>query len=260
MDFSMPVTSYIFLAVIFFIAGIIDAAAGGGGLITLPAFMLTGFPIHLIAGTNQASCVFGGLTATFQYMKKGKIYWQTGILSGVFSIAGSFWGSKLNMYLPEKYLQIIMIILIPISASIIFLKRNIGRKNEVDSLSLAQKILFSVFFGLFMGMYIGFYGAAGGTFLIFGFVLLNKLDLITASGNAKVCGMFATLTATATYTLEHHIVWPVVFIVTIANIAGNFIGAKLAIAKGEKFIKPLFIVVLALLFCRLILTLFCKNF
>ncbi|MBR4414869.1 MAG: sulfite exporter TauE/SafE family protein, partial [Aeriscardovia sp.] len=101
----LTISQYLILAAAFFFAGIVDAAAGGGGLFTVPTFLLIGFPIHMVSGTNQSSIVFGSVTASLRYLKKGLVDIKAAVLIGIVSILGSFLGVQLNIYLPEKFLQ-----------------------------------------------------------------------------------------------------------------------------------------------------------
>lgn len=251
---ELQLSSIAILCVAFFCAGIIDAVSGGGGLVTLPTFMLVGFPVHLIAGTNQCSCLFGAITALYRYVKSGKVYWFTAIISAVTAIIGSVMGARLNLIIPENYLQVIMLVILPLVAVFILVNKEFGRENRVDTLSRKQLVVRAVLIGLILGAYTGFYGAGGGTFILLSFAVFNRLDLITASGNAKVCSAAATVTASLTYALSGAVVWPVVLGATAFNIAGNYIGASLALRKGAKVIRPMFMLVLILLFSRLIST------
>ncbi len=240
----------------FFLAGIIDAVSGGGGLLTLPVFMLLGFPPHLIAGTNQCSCCAGSLISLGRFAKNGHIYWKTAAIAAPVSLLGSILGAKLNLIVPERYLQIIMIILIPIAAVVLLLNRNFGLENHADELTRRQQVGVALFIGLVWGAYTGFYGAGGGTFILLSFALLNKLDLVTASGNTKVCSSVASVTAAVTYALSGAVVWQVVLPAALLNILGNYIGAGLALHKGAKVIRPMFFAVLLMLLLRLAVTLF----
>lgn len=240
----------------FFLAGIIDAVSGGGGLLTLPTFMLLGFPVHLIAGTNQCSCCVGSLISLGRFAKKGRIYWKTAAIAAPVSFFGSILGAELNLLVPERYLQIVMIVLLPIAAVVLLLKRDFGLEDRSAELSGIQQVAVALLIGLIWGTYMGFYGAGGGTFILLSFALLNKLDLVTASGNTKVCTSVASLTAAVTYALSGAVVWQVVLPAALLNILGNYIGAGLALHKGAKVIRPMFFVVLLMLLVRLAVTLF----
>lgn len=251
---ELEFSSIAILCVAFFFAGILDAVSGGGGLLTLPTFMLVGFPVHFIAGTNQCSCLFGSITALYRYLKNGRVYWFTAIISAVMAIVGSVMGARLNLIIPEHYLQAIMLVILPIVAVLILVNKDFGRENRVDTLSRKQLAVRAILIGLILGAYTGFYGAGGGTFILLSFAVFTRLDLITASGNAKVCSAAATLTASLTYALSGAVVWPVVVGAMAFNIVGNYIGANLALRKGARIIRPMFILVLVLLFIRLIST------
>ncbi len=240
----------------FFLAGLIDAVSGGGGLPTLPMCMVAGIPTHQIAGTNQCSCLFGAATAMGRYARKGKIHWPTAAVAAPLAVIGSFLGARLNLYLPERWLQIVMLALLPVAAVVIMTNRSFGQEDQSFILPLRARQVRAAGIGLVLGAYVGFYGAGGGTFILLTFTLLNRMDLVSASGNAKVCGFCATLTASVTYAASGTVIWQVVLPCTVCNILGDYLGAGLAPHRGVKIIRPMFMVVLALLFVRLAVTVF----
>lgn len=249
---ALEISSIIILCASFFFAGVMDAVSGGGGLLTLPTLMLVGFPVHFIAGTNQCSCLLGSVTALCRYVKSGKVHWLTAVISAATAIFGSVLGAKLNLVIPDRYLRAVMFVLLPFVAVLILVNKEFGRKNRIDTLSKRQQIFRAVAIGLILGAYTGFYGAGGGTFILLSFAVFTRLDLITVSGNTKICSAAATLTASLTYALSGAVVWRAVFFAMIFNIAGNYIGANLALQKGSRIIRPMFIVALGLLFLRLL--------
>lgn len=238
----------------FFFAGIIDAVSGGGGLLTIPAFLLTGFPVHMIAGTNQCSCLLGALTSLYRYVKSGKVYWFTAVISAVTAVFGSMAGARLNLLVPEKYLQMIMIVVLPVVAVMLFANKEFGQENKSDLLSKRQQAVRAFFIGLVLGGYTGFYGAGGGTLILLSFAVFTKLDLVMASGNTKVCSTVATVTASITYALSGAVVWPVIFCAAVFHMAGSYIGTVLALKKGARVIRPMFLMVLLILFVRVVWT------
>ena len=258
MDFAILSLPGLILCGAFFFAGIIDAVCGGGGLLTLPMFMTTGFPVHYITGTNQCSIFFGGATALWRFAKKGHIHWPTALASVPFAMVGSFLGSRLNMILPEESLQLVMILLVPVVAIALLLKRDFGDENHLEEVGKVRRALSALAIGLGIGMYQGFYGAGAGTFYMLAFAILLRLDLTTASGNTKVVSFCSVATSSITYALSGMVYWQVVIAATLFNIVGNYVGAGLAMKRGAKFIRPMFFLVLALLFVRLILTWFGK--
>ena len=252
MDFQILSVQGAILACTFFFSGIIDAVCGGGGLLSLPMFMTIGFPAHMVTGTNHCSIFFGSATSLARYMKAGRIHWKTAWLAGPLAIIGAFLGARLNLILPERILEIVMIVLLPIVTIVILAKPTFGAENHVDTLSRTQHIFASLFIGLLIGGYQGFYGAGSGTFFLLGFALLCRLDPTTASGNAKFVAFCASLASATTYAFSGAVVWPAVLLATITNVAGSYLGAGLAMKNGAKVIRPMFLLVLALLFARLI--------
>lgn len=254
MEFSVLSLQGALLGVTFFFSGVIDAVCGGGGLLSMPMYMAVGFPAHYVTGTNQCSIFFGGLTSLIRYMKGGRIHWPTALITGPLAVLGAYLGARLNLILPERILEIVMVLLIPVAAAVILAKRDFGQENRVDTLSGGRKIAGALIIGLAVGAYQGFYGAGSGAFFMLGFCLLHKLDLTVASGNTKFVAFCANLSSAATFAFSGMVVWPAVLLATVFNVAGSYIGAGLAMKKGARVIRPMFLFVLALLFLRLIMT------
>ena len=254
MDFSVLSLQGIALGLTFFFSGIIDAVCGGGGLLSMPMYMAVGFPAHYVTGTNQCSIFFGGVTSLVRYMRGGKIHWPTALATGPLAVVGAFLGARLNLILPERILEVIMVLLIPVAAFIILTKRDFGGQNQVDTLSGRRKLAGALVIGLLIGAYQGFYGAGSGAFFMLGFCLLHRLDLTCASGNTKFVAFCANLSSAATFAFSGMVVWPAVALATVFNVAGSYVGAGLAMKKGAKVIRPMFLLVLALLFVRLVMT------
>ena len=241
------------LCVISFIAGLIDAIAGGGGLIALPAFLAVGFPPHYIMGTSQCSTIPATILTTVQFAREGKVHWPSALICLPACIVGALLGAKLNIVTPEHVLRIIMVVLVPVVALVVLGKReSMGEQNRVDELSRRRLVVTNLLIGLVFGAYQGFYGAGSGTFLIMAFALGCKLDLVTASGNMKFVCMASTIVATFTYVLEGLVAWDFVLGIMLFNTVGAFIGARLALTRGTRAIRPMFVVVLALLLVKVV--------
>jgi len=240
------------LCVISFIAGLIDAIAGGGGLIALPAFLAVGFPPHYIMGTSQCSTIPATILTTVQFAREGKVHWPSALICLPACIVGALLGARLNIVTPEHVLRIIMVALVPVVALVVLGKREMGEVNQVDTLSRRRLVVTNLLIGLVLGAYQGFYGAGSGTFLIMAFAIACKLDLVTASGNMKFVCMASTLVATATYVLEGLVAWDFVLGIMLFNTAGAFIGARLALTRGTRAIRPMFAVVLTLLLVKVV--------
>lgn len=251
MTFTLLSVQGLVLCVSFFAAGIIDAVCGGGGLLTLPMFMTTGIPTHLITGTNQCCILFGSATSTLRFARSGHIHWRSALLTVPFAMLGSALGAQLNMRLPAETLELVMLLLVPIVAVTLIIRRDFGAVNRIETLSMGRQALAALAIGLIVGTYQGFYGAGSGTFFMLGFAVLMRLDLTTASGTTKVVSLCSILTSAAAYAMAGQVIWTVALAATVFNVAGSYVGSGLALTKGAKFIRPMFLMVLAMLFVRL---------
>lgn len=234
-----------------FLGGIIDAVAGGGGLITLPAYLLAGLPPHLASGTNKCGNAFGTILSTGRFLKHGNIHIPSALLGGAGALLGAWLGARLNMIVPEQFLYYIMLAAVPAMAIFLLFKRNFGTENHSDQLSKQRLLVTAGLIGLVIGCYDGFFGPGAGTFLMLAFTGLCKFDLLTASGNTKVANSASNVASLITFGLGGQVMWSVGIPAALCGIAGNYVGSGLALKKGAKIIRPMFIVVLVLLLVRL---------
>ena len=239
-----------------FLGGLIDAVAGGGGLITLPACLLAGLPPHLASGTNKCGNAFGTILSTARFLKNGSIHIPSAIAGGVMALAGAWLGAQLNMIMPEEYLYYIMLAAVPLMAVFLLFKRDFGTEDHSSDLAFSKLLLLSGGIGLAVGTYDGFFGPGAGTFLIIAFTSLCKFDLLTASGNTKVANSASNIASLVTFAISGQVLWAVGIPAALCGIAGNYVGSGIALKSGAKVIRPMFFVVLALLVLRLISDMF----
>ena len=235
-----------------FVGGLIDAVAGGGGLITLPAYLIAGLPPHMASATNKCGNFFGTALSTVRFLKKGHIHLPSAVMGAVFALVGAWMGARLNMVLPEQALYYLMLVLVPVMAVFLMFKRDFGRSDRSGELGAAKLLALSGMIGLVVGGYDGFFGPGAGTFLMLAFTGLCKFDLLTASGNTKLANAASNLASLVTFALGGKVLWAVGIPAALCGIAGNYIGSGLAMKKGAKIIRPMFVVVLSLLVLRLL--------
>lgn len=248
----MEITLQTFLIVcpLVFLGSLVDAMVGGGGLISLPAYLIAGFPPHMATATNKCSAVFGMVFSTGRFFKSGKLHLPTAGLAAAFALVGAHLGARLNLFLPDKYLHYVLVVALPVVAVFLLFRRDFGTENHMDELPRRRVMVFSALIGFFLGMYDGFFGPGAGTFILLAFTGLVKLDLITASGNTKLINLASNVAAFLTFAFSGNIVWTVGLPAAAFGILGHFVGAGLALHQGEKIIRPMFFVVLTLLLVR----------
>ena len=175
-----------FLCFMVGLAGFVDASAGGGGLISLPAYMVTGLPVHLLYGANKFSSACGTTFASAMFFRSGALDLQVALIAAAASFAGSTLGSRLVLLLPGEVLKIMVLVMLPIAALIIFTQRKLPEEDRSSQVPRKKALTLAVVIGLLIGLYDGLVGPGTGTFAIIAFTSVLKFDLRTASGNAKV--------------------------------------------------------------------------
>lgn len=252
---EMELEVIIFVCFFVFLAGLIDSIAGGGGLISLPAYIASGLPVHMALGCNKFSSAFGTIISSLRFWKNKKVHPQTVMISIVCALAGSAAGARTVLYVNDYIFRIILLIAIPIVAVFVTLKKDFGAENDVESLKPRKVMILSAVIGLGIGFYDGFMGPGTGTFLIFSYTLLLRFDLVTASGNAKLVNLASNLGALVMFLIHGQVYFALAMPAAFFGIAGNFIGSGLALKKGSRIIKPVFLIALGLLILNLIYSL-----
>ncbi|MGI6092155.1 MAG: TSUP family transporter [Veillonellaceae bacterium] len=234
-----------FLIVAGFLSAFIDSVVGGGGMISLPALLLTGLPPSLALGTNKMASVMGSLTSTLSFMRSGKI--DYGLIKYLFplSLLGSTLGVITVQKLPPEFLKpLVVILLIAVTIYSIF-KKDWG--NESTYQGMTRKVgLLSGIAAFTLGFYDGFFGPGAGSFLIFAFLMIG-FDFVTAAGNARSLNFASNIAAVVTFGLAGSINFYYSIPMGLAMIVGALAGTRLAITKGATYVRPLFITVTTLL-------------
>ena len=238
---SLPMMAFLVLMTGF--AGFVDSAAGGGGLISLPAYLFAGLPPHYTYATNKFSAACGTTFATASFFRNGAMNVKVGVLAAVGSFVGSALGAHIVLMLSDE---------VPIAAVVILWRRNLPDENRDDGTIDLKKTLLALGIGLGIGLYDGIFGPGTGTFAIIAFTSLMRFDLRTANGNAKVLNLASNYASLFTYLSSGLVVFTVGIPCAISGIVGNIIGSHFALTKGAKFIRPMMLVVLVLLLGKLV--------
>ncbi len=237
-----------------FCASFMDAIGGGGGIISLPSYLLAGVPMHFALGTNKLSSCIGTVASTVRFIKNGCVDWLLGIPSIGLALFGAHLGTRLQLMLDEKYLKFLLLLVLPIIAVILLKKKELPEKREPLNEWKRRGIVWG--FSLVVGAYDGFYGPGTGTFLLLAFCYLAKLDVRTASGNVKLVNLASNVGALATSLAAGKVLVPIGLLAAVFSAAGQYLGAGLALKNGSKIVRPVILVVLTLLTVKVVLELF----
>lgn len=235
-----------------FIAGFVDSIAGGGGLISVPAYLAAGLPPHFALGTNKFSSTFGTLFATITYKQNKMIDLKIALTASTFALLGSFFGAKTVLLIKPDFLRYILIFLIPIITIFVLLKKDFGMVDRSKSIDKKKSLFLSSLAGVSIGFYDGFFGPGTGTFLILFFSLFLKYDFRMSNGNTKVVNLSSNVAALITFILNGKVLFLIGIPAAVCGIAGNLLGSKFAVQKGNTLIKIFFVFVLTILFIKII--------
>ena len=232
-----------------FLAGFVDSVAGGGGLISLPAYYLAGLPPVLAAGTNKLSASIGTVAASARFIKSKKVDWWVAVLAAVAAVPGSWLGTTILQHIPEQIIRVMMIAAIPLVALVVLRKRSSMEKQRVPD-GLLRPV--SAAIGFVVGFYDGLVGPGTGTFLILLFTMLLGMEAVMASGTAKLVNLSSNLASLFTLLGSGQVLIGLGLPVAAFAIAGNLLGAGMTIKKGTGFIRGMLMVVLALLLAKMV--------
>ena len=231
-----------------FAAGFVDAIAGGGGLIALPGLFFLGFPPHLALGTNKLQSVFGTMSAAFSYIRHGDVVYKHLMLGGLITFSFSVLGTLSVLYIDPSWLKKI----IPYALALVFfyvLFR--GKIFDTTRLAMFDLAAFYCIFGVLLGFYDGFFGPGTGSFWMFAFLHFVAFKTLNALATTKIMNIASNLGSICVFAVWGSIDYKIALIMAIGQILGGQLGAKVAIKKGSKIIRPF---LLALVFITIIKT------
>lgn len=244
--------TYVIVCPLVFLAGLIDAIGGGGGLISLPAYLLAGLPAHLAIGTNKLSSSFGTTVATVRFIRQRLVNWRLALPSVIAAIVGSTIGARLSLRASERVLVTVLAVILPVTAFIV-LNRRLFKEHTEETVRLdAKTYATAIGAALVIGGYDGFYGPGTGTFLIIAFTLLARLGVRASNAHAKVINLTTNLTSLVIFLMHGQVLVAVGIPAAICNMIGGYIGAGLVMKNGMKIVRPSIIIVLILLAIKVI--------
>ncbi|WP_193336823.1 TSUP family transporter [Devosia beringensis] len=238
------------LAAVGLLAGFVDAIAGGGGMIALPALLAAGLPPVAALATNKLQGSIGTAMAAVTFWRRGYVSLQALLPAILLTFAGSFAGALVVKQLDTSLLNIaVPIALIGIALYFLFAP-NLSDVDKVARLPFAR---FVPLLGFAIGFYDGIFGPGTGSFFTIGFVLLFGLGLTRASGNTKVLNLVSNLAALAIFIPSGDVVWPAAMAMAVGQLLGGYIGARTGIRFGARLIRPLVVVISIALALRLLI-------
>ncbi len=257
---GQPLWVVLLICVGVFLASFMDAIAGGGGIISVPTYLigLTGVPTYFALGTNKLSSAIGTVFSTARFIRRGFVNWKLAIPSVFLALIGSVGGTWLQHRTPELVLKYLLLAVLPVVAFITLRTRTWPDQPGDIPFSRQAAIVWAASFAV--GAYDGYYGPGTGTFLMIIFIRLAKLDTRTAAGNVKIVNLASNIGSVTTALLSGYALIGVGLISAVASVLGHYLGAGLAIKNGSKIVRPTVILVLILLTAKVLSELIFPQF
>ena len=236
-----------------FLAGFVDSVAGGGGLISLPAYLLVGLPAHTAAGTNKVVACIGTTFAAGKYIRSGNVRIKLALLAAAGALAGSYLGTRAAVHLDDGTLKLVILCALPLVAVFMALKKDFGREEArpPKAWTKKQEAALCAAIGLVIGCYDGLVGPGTGTFLMLAFTAVQGFDLLKATGCAKVANLASNVASAIVWLINGSVLLPIVLPAAVFGAAGNLLGARYAIKGGSKKIRGMAFAVLGLMAVKL---------
>lgn len=249
---EVTMTQFLIVCPLVFLAGLMDAIAGGGGLISLPAFLIAGVSPHMALGTNKLSSVMGTTVSTLRFARNGYIHLKKALWFIAAALVGSGIGSNLSLLVSEKHLENLMVFVLPVVAFYVLRNKKIGDDSLAGSIPERQSFLIAAAAAFLVGAYDGFYGPGTGTFLILILTGAAKYTMKEAAGTTKAINLASNAAAVVTFVVNAKVIYPLGLAAGLCSILGNYIGSGLVLSNGQRIVRPVVLLVLVILFAKIL--------
>ncbi len=240
------------LAVLFLVAilaGFIDSIAGGGGLLTIPALMAVGMSPAQALATNKLQACGGSLSASFYFIRRKVVDLKEQRLNILMTFIGSTVGALLVQHVKADILRQILPLLVIGIGLYFLLMPALGAEDRQRRL---YGLPFALVAGGCVGFYDGFFGPAAGSFYALAFVTLCGFNLAKATGHAKVLNATSNLGGLLLFSLGGKVIWGTGFVMLVGQFIGARMGSRLVLSKGQRLIRPMIVIVSAVMSAKLL--------
>lgn len=229
-----------------FLAGFIDSIVGGGGLVQVPAFFVLypQLPVPNIIGTNRVASAVGTSVAAWNYARTVKIPWRIVLYAGVGAALASYMGATVQSLLPNSVLKPVILVLIVAIAIYTYRNKTFGQQ-EALRVAPAQLHWYALAIGLVLGFYNGFVGPGTGSLLVFGFVSIIGYGFLQASAISKIVNVVADVSSLVFFLMHKYVLFHLALPMMVCNMGGSYLGSRMAVLRGNAFIRKVFLIVVA---------------
>ncbi|MBB5393945.1 MULTISPECIES: TSUP family transporter [unclassified Herbaspirillum] len=242
---------YLILCAAAFVAGLIDAVVGGGGLVLVPTLfsVFPNTPPATLLGTNKVAGVMGTSAAAINFARKVAVRWSTVTPAAIAAFALSFFGAYVVTHIPTEMIRKALPFVL-IAVAIYTLKKKDFGQTHAPTLSGAKEMAYAALIGAGVGFYDGIFGPGTGSFLVFLFVRVFSYDFLSASAVSKFVNIATNLAALCWFGYSGHVIWQLGLLMAVFNIGGSLVGTRLAMKHGSVFVRKLFLLVVGALILK----------
>lgn len=242
---------YLIVCPLCFIAGFVDSIAGGGGLISLPAFLFAGLPVHNALATNKLQATMGTTVATIRYALNGFMVKELVAIGVVCGLVGSVLGTNLALLASDFLIKVLMLVALPFVAFYVLRTKDFNKFAE-NGFPLRKTVAIVAALALAIGIYDGFYGPGTGTILMLVLTGLARTTLNVAAGTTKAINLATNATSAVVFLVNGQTMVALALVAGLFSIAGNWLGAKFFTEQGSRVVRPIMLVVIALFAIKLV--------
>jgi uncharacterized protein len=248
---DINVLTAIGLSVIAFIAGFIDSVVGGGGLIQIPALLIAipGAPVPTLFGTNKIAAISGTSISAYQYSKRIKFDFRLLLTVAICAAIASFAGAKAVSFIRTDILKPAILLILIIIAVYTFIRKDLG-SYQSKVLTFKRRAFYGSLIGLIVGFYDGFFGPGTGSFLVLGFVVILGFEFLEASAYSKVVNCVTNFSALVVFISQGNFLPGLALMMALFNVGGSIVGTKMALKRGNHFIRIVFMIIVSLMIIR----------
>jgi len=241
----------VLLGALAFIAGFIDAVVGGGGLIQIPALLISfpNTPIATLFGTNKIAALAGTSVAAYHFARKIVFDFRLLFVISLCCFVSSFTGARIVSMINVDVLKPLILFILIAIAIYTFLKKDLGSIKSKE-LSFKKQLVYGGLIGLVIGFYDGFFGPGTGSFFVLAFVVVLGFEFVQASAYAKIVNCITNISALFVFVRQGNYMLELAMVMAAMNITGNIVGSRLALRKGNDFVRIIFLVVVSIMILK----------
>jgi uncharacterized membrane protein YfcA len=254
---DLDLTTVLLLALFGFVAAFIDSCVGGGGLISLPALVGLGIPMHMALGTNKLAGTFASFTSSVTFISMRKYDKKLILMLFPVSFIGSLVGAKTVLFISDEVLRTLIIVMLGAIFIYTLINKKFGQDTQFKGYTRFTLGL-GIPFAFLLGFYDGFFGPGTGSFLIFVMILLFGYDFIIGAGNGRILNFSSNLAALLLFLIEGKVYILPGLTMGLAMVLGASLGSRMAVKTGVKYVRPLFMLVSITLIGKMIYELIWK--